>query len=493
MASPVPSYLNSPSSRTPRLSYRKKSTCVDSTDTSATETNTISIPTAPSSPISSDHCSSPRGPNIGSRSPLSPRSSSTASSFYPSTPDKVSKKRTGLFTGLFSVREPSAKALADYQRQMMKQGSRKDGKVRTVGIPGVSSATLPSSVPKVNSKWDGVPQSVKDKEKRKQIASRTSISGLSRHLKSSNSSQVDISRLSLDPRSGHGRSQSYGTFQTAHSNGSRKTLAELYGWEVPKSSSGGSLNDLTSVSSRPNTSRATTSGSAPNPTTYPLFPTDDHRPPMVPTVFLGQSSPSLSESSVPPQHSYSPCLTPYESTPTTPDTQTPLSELNPLCSDPRPCDGMTITTIEAPTSVDEVMVKSAGLNILGPPVNAKRRPKPLLLQAEEDMSMSSAHNGLNPILKKQVVMNKFTPPSHASPTSQLAPCNSDKSYLQRRDSTRERVGSAAHLTSSPSSLGPYGLSERVPEVVTEGDRIITPTPESGHPLKKKSLMNIFHK
>ena len=492
MASPVPGYLDLPSSRMPRLTYRKKSCGADSAATSASETFTT-ISTGPSTPAYSDHCPSPRCPTMSARSPLSPRPSSTASSFLSSTPDKDSKKKTSFFSGLFSVKEPSAQALIDYQRQMKKQSSSKNGRVRAVGIPGVSSATLPPTVPKVNSKWDGVPQSVKEKDKRKQLRSRKSISGQSSHRRSSNSSGSDMSRTSLDPRSFYERGQSHGTLGSAHSNGSGKTLAEIYGWEVTDCSRRGSFNDQSTASSRPSTSRATSSRSAPNPAISPLLPIDDLLPPKVPTAFLERSPLSLTPSPALPDHSYSPGLTPFASSPATPDASTPHSQLTSHESEPKSCDGMKVTTIEAPFSGDEVIIKSAGINILGPPVTAKRRPKPLPLQSAEGAAPPSAPNGLNPILKNKAGVVKDTPPERPSPTLQLATCSSDKPYSSRRNSTRERLGLGAHLRSSPSSLAPWEFSGQASQGDVEVERIFTPTPESGNLSKKKSRLSLFHR
>ena len=72
------------------------------------------------------------------------------------------KKKSSIFGGLFATKEPTQKALNQVAAQMMAQhGSTTPGKV-----PHVSMEKMPEHVPKVNSKWDGVPNAVKERDKR---------------------------------------------------------------------------------------------------------------------------------------------------------------------------------------------------------------------------------------------------------------------------------------------------------------------------------------
>ena len=222
MAPSTSGYLGPPQGhgrRPPRLSYRNQSG-------DAGSVNTMSNP---ASPLQPDFCTSPRFPpslaseSSGSSSLRSSTNPST-SSLTPRTPNNASKqKKKGFFSGLFDVKEPSAQALIDYQKKLLKQGN---GQVTAVSLPGVSSAKLPPTVPKTNSKWDGVPQTVKKREKYHEKSKRYSSGGLHRTTGSAESSRSDTRLHSSRKREGRGGASS-------HSRGSSSNnLADLYGWEV---------------------------------------------------------------------------------------------------------------------------------------------------------------------------------------------------------------------------------------------------------------------
>lgn len=65
------------------------------------------------------------------------------------------------FLGSIFAKEPSMAALDQVAQQMMQQHNA----VSTKSIPYVSQQKMPNHVPKVNSKWDGVPEYVKSREK----------------------------------------------------------------------------------------------------------------------------------------------------------------------------------------------------------------------------------------------------------------------------------------------------------------------------------------
>lgn len=81
------------------------------------------------------------------------------------TPTKGQKKKKGnSMFGFLTLKEPSQSALEQFAEKQRKQAAEKGGKVSAVGIPSVSMQKLPLTVPKVNSKWDGIPESLKAKE-----------------------------------------------------------------------------------------------------------------------------------------------------------------------------------------------------------------------------------------------------------------------------------------------------------------------------------------
>ena len=487
MASSIPAYTNSQllPNRLPKLSYRTRSCETESVSSVSTGFSRSALSTTPTSPLHSDFCPSPRSPpsemsfcssprqSTFAPSPLSPRSSST-----------IPKKQSNFFSSLFSVKEPSAQALQDYQRQLMKQGG---GRVTAVGIPGVSSAKLPATVPKVNSKWDGVPQVLKEKEKQQDTARLcTSKSEGSQHRATSaaNSSRRRLSRGTLGGVS----------VQSSSSN----NLAELYGWETSSHHSGSCATDF-SAEHRPSTSRTTSSWSAP-----PLQPNssfssrDISQPSATPSTPTDVPLPSSYGSPDLPALSYSPMLTPYDSSPATPDVPSPFTGLASPLSEAVSQDKNKKTLLEVPGSAGEVIVKSAGVNILGPPAVAKRKPRPTPLQPSDQRPKTSGGEvQFSSILRREAPVQENLPsprplPNSYFPTTVTTP-DSDSSIKvpTRRNSTRERLGLGINFKHQMAA--PWQLPEQSTDVKAKDERIITPTPEGGQSLKRKSRMSLFKK
>lgn len=104
---------------------------------------------------------------------IPPTEAWNSGSMSPAPSVKPSKKRTSFFSFL-TVREPSTQAWIDYQENVRKQQASDEKRPRAVGMPMVSTAKLPSTVPRVNSKWEGVPHAVIRKEKQKKSGRRSS-------------------------------------------------------------------------------------------------------------------------------------------------------------------------------------------------------------------------------------------------------------------------------------------------------------------------------
>ena len=144
-------------------------------------------------------------------------SASGASSGPPDCPSpKASRKQTRVsgrsLLRFFTVKEPSQQAFEAYQRQLQRKASDHSGRKNVVGLSGISNAKLPSTVPKVNSRWDGVPHAMKGQEKAKKPKRQRSplAFGLSNRVSKSLSS---TSAGSSEP------------------NTRTNSLAEQYGWE----------------------------------------------------------------------------------------------------------------------------------------------------------------------------------------------------------------------------------------------------------------------
>lgn len=486
MASSVPGYTNPQTTpvRLPRLSYRTKSCDTESVSSASTDFTRSAASTTPTSPLQSTFCPSPRAPPSEMSLPSSPRQSS----FSPSTKasSTIAKKRPNFLSGLFGPKEPSAQALQDYQRQLMKQGG---GRITAVGMPGVSSAKLPATVPKVNSRWDGLPQTMKEREKYNDAA-RQSMSGLNRQFGSSRSGRSERRATSTGDPSRKRLSRCTLSGASMQS-GSSNNLAGLYGWETNSSHSGNSVINF-AAEHRPTMSR-----SAPPLQHNPPFHPHSPSLPALPSPPTSLSPPSRFGSPNPPDLSYSPMLTPDEPSPATPDAAPPIISLMSPKSEMSPSELTKITLLEVPGSGDEVLVKSAGVNILGPPAAAKRKSKPSPLQpSEERPKTSETEFQPSSIIRREAPVGKKTPsprPALASyfPNTLITP-NSDSSakVSARRGTSRDRQGLGK---STMNQIAPWLSPDQAIGPNDEGERVITPTPEGGTSLKRKSRMTLFKK
>ena len=488
MASALPNYTIPQASptRLPKLSYRTRSCDSDSVSSASTTftRSTASIAsTTPTSPLHSDSCLSPRSALSEMSLPPSPRQSTFAPSVK-TTSSTLVKKRSNFLSNLFSAKEPSAQALQEYQRRLMKQGG---GQVTPVGMSGVSSAKLPATVPKVNSKWDGVPQTVKEKEK-KNNAGRPSVSSWTRQRGSSESGGSDHKLPSTADSSN--RRLSRGTLgAVSMQSGSSNNLAELYGWESSSSHSGASIINFANEH-RPSTSRSTPSRQR-NPS---ISSHDLPRPPIIPPPPTERSSLSRIGSPNPPSLSNSPLLTPYESSPATPKTPPFLSTTSPK-SESSAQDKAGTTLLQVPDFVDEVIVKSAGVNVLGPPAVAKRKPKPTPLQpVEQRPKTSGVEFRFSSIVRSEAPVSRDVPPPQPSLTSYfpntiVRPISGPPASVPaKHNSSREELGLGMNMKSQ------IGTQSSVlqPDATSESERLIKTTPEGGKFLRK-TRMALFNK
>jgi len=85
-------------------------------------------------------------------------------------PPPRKKKLSSLFGGLLT-KEPTLIALAQVEAEL----KAKHGAVTPQRVPHVSSKKMPDYVPKVNTKWDGVPEVVKAREREEKQRRRSSL------------------------------------------------------------------------------------------------------------------------------------------------------------------------------------------------------------------------------------------------------------------------------------------------------------------------------
>lgn len=364
-------------------------------------------PAGQTSLCSSDSCSSPgdEAASSGISKPIDLQCSDANSSISSvQLSAKRSKKKGKSIFSFFSVKEPSQQAFEEYQRYLSRKGKLSDGRNAAVGIPGVSSAKMPSSVPKVNSKWDGVPQVLKEKAKAKEEGT-SSIGTYSRSISTATS---DESSRTFSSSSSRGDRPRYKLPSKSDTN-----LADLYGWESasmvdPCSNKSEARNPLRNrgLTSRTRSLTMSSNGSSLPFQTPPLPPLPTHLsddylsvqlPPM-PSKLLDdlakEKEHDVGQSLEPPPHCFSPALTPPELSPITPNRLYPI--MRPRVSAHTKCpdeqqgqledDAIKTTTIDIP-SLNEIVLNPNNIPVLGPPVTARRKKKHRPFLADEDTEL----------------------------------------------------------------------------------------------------------
>jgi len=167
-----------PPARIPKLKYRNPLPAVETSLPPETQCDIeaqISDAQGPPATPSSKAPSSDYRPSFDTASLTSPSLASTTSSLSSSNDSKSSskKKKKGSVLGFLSLKEPSQLALEQYAEAQRKQAGER-GTSTPTSRPDTSYSTkkLPSTVPKVNSKWDGVPEAIKHRHSRSNGSSK---------------------------------------------------------------------------------------------------------------------------------------------------------------------------------------------------------------------------------------------------------------------------------------------------------------------------------
>ena len=408
----------------PKLQYRTRKSSdsinfthpdsTSSTSPTSTSSSSAMASTAPTSPGSSDHCLSSgltkEAPKM--LGPVDFTASSDSQSFHPlNVPTKISKRRGKSFFGFFGVKEPSQQAFENYQRQLRKKGGIKNGRVNAVGLPGVSSAKLPPTVPKVNSKWDGVPQGVKDKGKQKQIGPPPSSRGCSRSIGTSGS-ETSMSTMSSSTRS---RLNSRHSSAAGLQQRSATSLSDLYGWETESRSSGSIPGSSIKAHDKARKSSiASTFHKRPILASYP-----PPLPPSIPEKYLGIVLPKATLQSSQSEGCSSPALGTSETSfnalvPASSSQNLPHLQSN-------AAEAVSKTTTREIPAADEVIIHSHGFHILGHPASARRKPKtPFLADEAKDVLVLDGKNQFRSDSKAENISHRTGPLAHVDANSRVA-------------------------------------------------------------------------
>ncbi|KAL8828915.1 MAG: hypothetical protein Q9170_006393 [Blastenia crenularia] len=413
----------------PKLTYRNSPSALsisgNSVNTVGTDSSAASIFTCATSPPTSSYCGSPRSFQ-SSDGPLSPfcldgasERSATSASLSPQSANQ-SKKKSSSFFKFLSVKEPSTQAFEAYQEQMKKRGTTQSGRANAVGLPGVSSAKLPPTVPKVNSKWDGVPQTNKEKAKTKDFPGRQSVfSSASRPLYTSRSTGSNMTTMTSSSTSSTSSTRS-----APRANGKLKldytygSLSDIYGWETGTPSNGSSTGSL-QLESRETTNFAPTLSRSSSSLNLLLPPT------------LPEASCELS-ANTPPVLESSSTLSSPDILPALPSPLTPDSSVNFLSISPG-FNAQSSNTLQEQSSVVNrgVIFTSSGTNVLGPPASANRKIKVNPPSTGEAAEVGLPAEAPNSILKRPALVSMDSwplPPIPLEETPKRAPGKDAQSH-----------------------------------------------------------------
>lgn len=179
--------------RIPKLTYRNRLPADDLSlisRTSSPSTDGLSNDAAVDQRLSTPACTPVSTQDFDSRSTASSQSASLASSdgsvSHESKASSTKKKKNSVLSFL-TLKEPSQSALDQFADAQRKQTAAKGALSPPVGMQGISPQRLPPSVPKVNSKWNGVPESLKSSRNSIMSSKRTSTTSSKRTSTTSSS------------------------------------------------------------------------------------------------------------------------------------------------------------------------------------------------------------------------------------------------------------------------------------------------------------------
>lgn len=395
-----------PSGHRPRLSYRIASP-TEEPDTSAHGSSLHDDPNSSSNSVLPDatavvpppraRTQPARSPNtVSAKRPASTASAKASTVRYSTALNPPNKKRPSLLGGLF-VKEPSSAALERLAQKLIAE----HGELSARAIPGVSSATMPDTVPKVNSKWDGRPRSrrLKDSRGRGTTGTKSTSSGSSARSRSAEPSDHDYASSRGDRPEPWQSSSTFSDIAESSITQYSAPRTPASDIDAPHSGAKGSLSsNVLGKMPRPHSARShslrSPSGSSLPPITS-FFPDQIPDPPALPlksktdtqvhaalparpkSEVIAKSRPRVSTAAGPPPDALldnisSPGAT-SEASPATPiSTYAPIRTVD---SARHGEDDRIITSFWQPKP-GEVLRLFSGKNVLGPPAVAKRKASP---------------------------------------------------------------------------------------------------------------------
>jgi hypothetical protein len=389
-----------PSGHRPRLSYRIASP-TEEPDTSAHGSSLHDGPNSSSNSVLPDatavvhppraRMQPARSPNtVSAKRPTSAVSAKASTVRYSTALNPPNKKRPSLLGGLF-VKEPSSAALERLAQKLIAE----HGELSPRAIPGVSSAKMPDTVPKVNSKWDGRPGSrrLKDSRGRGTTGTKSTSSGSSARSRSAEPSDRDYA-------SSHGDRPEPWQSSSTFSDLAESSITQFSAPRTPASdidaphSGGNVLGKMPRPHSARSHSLRSPSGSSLPPITF-FFPDQIPDPPALPlksktdtqvhaglptrpkSEVIAKSRPQVSTVAGRPPDALLDNIPSLGAT-SEASPETPISTYAPIWTADSARygeDDRIITSFWQPKP-EEVLRLFSGKNVRGPPAVAKRKASP---------------------------------------------------------------------------------------------------------------------
>jgi len=381
----------------------------------------------------------------------------------------MQKKKSSSIFGFLKTKEPSTQAWLEYQESIRKQQAGQNGRVSAVGMPMVSSAKLPSTVPKVNSKWDGVPEAVAQREKERKAAKRESHQTQAKLLSDAMTGSLGKTRS---------RSSSWSRGKALYGLSTENSVSSFGTQPITSGSAASSTPDLvwTPASMEPNDFASMLGHSTKSGSSTPLSEVSSFNP-YLPDARGSQECYKRSRSEDQPELPMLPFannpLTVRSTTEPLPSTPqhmrtihnsaflTPVSVASTISTD------IQTTTLNV-LSPKQVLLKSSGVNVLGPPVRPQRKAKASPFPTDEAQT-TPVPSPQSSILKKDSTHQRLYGPIRPSMSSYSISTQSETTAS--RNSSKNRLVAPWESPGSPAILAPCIDAERLP----------TPTPTPPEP------------
>lgn len=372
---------------------------------------------------------------------------------------------------------------------MRKQAQTRNGRLTAVGMPGVSSAKLPVTVPKVNSKWDGIPQAVKEREKDKEahkrhstmLAERSFRAGLSA-ITHGDSDHAHISSSSLDSEASR-RNASTGSSRFSSRSASQSSFGTNFGWENGSISSGSDINDFPCR----NNSQSLRSHSSTTLAEVFSLPSDGSANRIVRRGSEGVAPTYLEHFPPVPRLIQPDSLQLVGSAAAVASRQMPLTTTSSRGAiTPTTHNDNTSNTSSPPLPIAQadVSVKSSGADVLGPPATVRTKAKPQPLSTGEAGSINSAQ--VEP--SHSILRRDASRPESNGPTR---PPISSYSIHSAVETGRARQWPGLEMSTGGDMEAPGG-PEGVP-TRSDAGRILPSVGQNSRGLLKRGRLAIFKK